>query len=91
VKNKFLYASASTGSKADYAKHRKAVLEHVKPIVERVMSVRFPLVMGGTAFAPHLVKKMFPKSKVVVVTIKDDKKYTNYLKKIYVSKLCKSC
>ena len=58
----------------------KAVLMHVIPIVERVRAVRFPLVMGGNAFAPNLVKKMFPKSEVVAVTIKDDKKYASYLK-----------
>ena len=81
VKNKYLYKSASTGTTGDYAKHCRAVLEHVKPIVERVRNVRFPLVMGGTALHPGIVKKMFPKSKVVVVTIKDDKKYANYLRK----------
>ena len=81
VKDKFLYTSASTGSRSDYNKHCRAVLKHVKPIVQRVRDVRFPLVMGGTAFAPSVVKKMFPKSKVVVVTIKDDTQYASYLRK----------
>ena len=81
VKDKALYASASTETRRGYIAHCKAVLKHVIPIVERVRAVRFPLVMGGTAFAPNLVKKMFPKSEVVAVTIKDDKKYASYLKK----------